>query len=708
MRIARYVPILVFALGVAACTGTQQVSSPSSTSTPVPSPPLEEPPEDPSIVALVGGEPITLDEFERRYSHSVGSMQAASEDSLAAYKEFLKQYADFRLKVRAAEKAGYAERPSLQKELKSYRSKFARPYLLDREVRDPLIRDLYEKSQQMVDISHLLVRVEPDAAPQDTLEAYRRMQGLIDSLEQGTSFENIAYQYSDDPSARQQPGAPGYLGRLGYVEAGRIVKPFEDAAYSTPVGERSSIFRTDYGYHVLRVHDRIPAVAPIQLSHIMIRPRSNNPSDTLAAYRKVQSLKDSLEAGANFAQLARRYSQDIRTARQGGDLSSRLQGEYLKYTQSFLPAIKKAAFALEKVNDVSDVVRSRYGYHLLKLTGRKEQLSYTEAYLDLKKQIKRLPRMGKAVADFEQRLRRKYDASVDSSLLHRIQKTAPADSLLWQLRAGRLEGFNPDDVFATLGDSTYTLGDLSDYLKANRLPRSSRGRQAPSLFSAADQFLSDQAVSYEAAALEEKDPAFRTAMNDFREGLMLYELMVDSSWTAAAQDTSRLKAYYRTHRGKYRYADRTQVVSFITGSSTLAQSVFDQLESGQAMQTVLESLSSQQKEKVHIDTLKIAEPRGDIYDRALALSEGEHTELLPYKGGRGHMLLINAGQLPARQKTFEEALPQVVSDYRSVLEERMMARLRDTYEIRLFPERLTKAFDDVKAATSTQASAPVR
>ena len=707
MRIGRYVPIVAFAfaLGAAACTSTQQqVSSPPPT--PAPSAPPEKPPEDPSIVALVGDEPITLDEFERRYSHSVGSRRAASDDSLTAYKEFLKQYVDFRLKVRAAQEAGYAERPSLQQEVDNYRSSFARPYLLDREVRDPLIRDLYNKSQEMVDVSHLLVRVEPDAAPQDTLQAYRRMQGLIDSLEQGSSFENIAYQYSDDPSASQQPGAPGYLGRLGYVEAGRIVKPFEDAVYNTPVGERSSIFRTDYGYHVLRVHDRIPAVAPIQLSHIMARPKSNSPSDTLAAYRKIQSLKDSLEAGADFARLAQRYSEDPGTAREGGDLSSRLQGGYLKYTQPFLPAIKEAAFAMEEVNEVSDVVRSRYGYHLLKLTGRKEQPSYTKAYPDLKRRAKRLPRMTRAVSDFEQRLRQKYSVSVDSTLLDRIQNTVPADSLLLQLRTGSLQAFKSDDVFATLGDSTYTLEDLSDYLEANRLPRSSRSRQVASLFSVVEQFLNDQAINYEAVTLEENDPAFRTAMNDFQEGLMLYELMVDSSWTAAAQDTSRLQAYYRAHRDKYRYADRTRVVSFITGSTPLAQSVLDQLESGRTAQDILAGLSSQQKKMMRIDTLEIAESRGDIYDRALALSEGEHTELLPYEGGRGHMLLINAGRLPARHKSFEEALPQVVSDYRNVLEERMMARLRDTYEIRLFPQRLDNAFDDVKAAASSQAPAP--
>ena len=712
MRIGRYVSVIVFAFafGVAACTGTQQASSPSSAPAPAPStsPSLDKPPEDPSIVALVGDEPITLDEFERRYSHSVGSARAASDDSLAAYKKFLKQYVDFRLKVRAAQKAGYAERPSLQKEIDNYRSSFARSYLMDREVRDPLIRDLYEKSQEMVDVSHLLVRVEPDAAPQDTLEAYRRMQGLIDSLEQGSSFENIAYQYSDDPSASRQPGAPGYLGRLGYVEAGRIVKPFEDAAYSTPAGERSSIFRTDYGYHVLRVHDRIPAVAPIQLSHIMTRPKSNRPSDTLAAYRKIQRLQDSLEAGADFARLARRYSEDAGTAREGGDLTARLQGEYLKYTQPFLPALKEAAFALEKVNDVSGIVRSRYGYHLLKLTGRKEQPGYARAYPDLKKRAKRLPRMQKAIASFEQRLRQKYDVSVDSALLHRMQKTLPADSLLRQLRAGKMQAFNPDDVFATLGDSTYTLSDLSDYIKANRLSRSSAGRQAPSLSSVADQFLNDQAISHEAVTLAESDPVFRTAMSDFREGLMLYELMVDSSWTAAAQDTSRLQAYYRNHQDKYRYADRTRIVSFITGSTSLAQSVHDQMESGRTGQDLLAELSPSQKKKMRIDTLEIAEPRGDVYDRALALSEGEHTDLLPYKGGRGHMLLINAGQLPARQKTFKEALPQIVSDYRSVLEERMIARLRDTYEIRLFPERLDNAFDDVKAAAGSQASAPVR
>lgn len=619
-------------------------------------------------------------------------MQARN-DSVAAYRDFLDQYVNYRLKVAAAKEAGYEEDPEVRSELNRYASAFARPFLLDREVFEPLVRDYYEKAQEFVDVSHILVRVPADAAPEDTLKAYRRMQSLVDSLENGADFGELAYRYSEDPTASRREGARGYRGHMGLLSAGKTVKPFEDAAYATPVGQVSDIVRTPFGYHLIKVHDRMPARPDVKIAHIMIRPRSEAPADTLAAYDRLASLKDSLADGSSFAVLAQCHSDDFRTSSNGGQID-----QYLNYTMQFPPSFKEAAFSLEKKGAVSDIVRTPYGYHLIKLIDRKELGPYSKAFDRLKQRIKELPRYEKSMDRLAARLRTRYDARVDSSVVSRLQEAVPADSLQQQLRDGTYPGLSADDVLATVGDSSYTLADFSAYVRSQSARRAQQeDEKAWALSNSVHQFVDKVVVDYEAARLRQTSAAYRAKIREFTDGLLTYELMRDSVWDAAARDTARLKKYYEAHRSAYRYPTRRRILRLLTPSDTLLPYIGRRLDEGATISQVKASLSAEQNRNLYLDTLTVSEETGTVTDRALRLAEGERSRVLPYKEGRGQLIFVNLELLPARQKTFEEALPQVVTDYREVLEKRLVARLRNKYAVQTYPNRLSRAFQEERA-----------
>ena len=229
--------------------------------------------DDPSVVAVIDGEPLTLDEFETRYARASGGAAVAADDSLEAYRDFLQRYVNFRVKVKAARDAGLDESDEVLSEIRTYRTNLARPYLIEREVLEPLVREVYDRRQETIDASHILIRVGPVPTPADTLAAYEKLVMVLDSVRAGTDFGDLAVRHSEDPSA-QREGRPGYRGRLGFFEAGRMVQEFEDVAYETPVGEVSDIFRTQFGYHILQVNERRENVAPVQVAHIMIVPAS--------------------------------------------------------------------------------------------------------------------------------------------------------------------------------------------------------------------------------------------------------------------------------------------------------------------------------------------------------------------------------------------------------------------------------------------------
>lgn len=637
--------------------------------------------ESPHVVAVLGDDVLTIDEFERRYTRSSGSVEAAQEDSLSEYQDFLERYVNFRLKVRAAEEAGVTTLPSVQEEIRTYRTNLARPYLLEQEVMEPLVEELYRRQQEMVDVSHILVRVDQFASPADTLAAFEKIAALRDSVMQGGDFNEIAFRHSEDPSARRGEGAPGFRGRLGPFTAGRLVEPFETYAYETAVDDVSPVFRTPFGYHILTVHDKGPAVSNIRLSHIMIRPNST-PADSAAALELIDDLKRQLDEGADFAELAQQYSADTQSRGRGGDIG--MVGFDAPIHESF----KQPAFALEEVGDVSGVVETPYGLHLIKLTGREEPSTYEESYDELKQLVTRLPRAREAEQDLAREVVRERSGRVDTALVVEAFRNIPADSVFAKLVGKQLPAAVLADTVLVLGDSTYTVADMAEATTRTSIQGvpTTEGRARTIL----SEFVTKAAIDYEATRLEERDEEFRRLMDEFRDGLVLFQFMEDSVWTAAEQDSVELERYYEAHRDEYWWPERTRIISLQSPSDSLLEAVAQRLEGGAEPGDIYASYVDDTLNTLRMDTTMVADSTNSIYDRALGLAEGGNTEPLPYRGQQ--IILINDGVEASRPKTFPEARTQVVSDYQQIVEDRLIRRLRERYNVHTFPQRLVNAY----------------
>lgn len=654
---------------------------------------------DPSVVAFFDGERLTLPEFEKRYARSIGSVTLAADDSLSEYQDFLERYVNFRLKVKAAEDAGYRNTASIQQEIDDYRTSFAKPYLLDKEILNPIVEQLYERSKTIVDASHILLRLEPDATPEVEAAVRARMDAIVDSLNQGTPFEDLALRYSEDPSAqRLQNGQPGvgYKGRLGWFSAGRMVAPFEDAAFETPVGEVSEVFRTRFGYHILYVHDKREAVSDIGLSHIMIRPAAPTPEDSASALSLTRALQDSLAQGVDFAELARRHSADTRSGAQGGVLG------YLAFDDARVDAtFREAAFEIENVGDVSDIVETPYGYHLIKLTDRKEPASFEEQYDALKKQASRLPRTQAAEKRLAQDTRKMRGEAVDTAFVMSLFEGTPADSVVLQLTNGWFPDSLMTATFATLGDSAYTVERWHQTAKQSQFKKVETVEAQ--VLEMVNTFLNAQAIDYEAAALEQRDEQFRLIMEEFRDGLLLFKLMEDSVWTAAGQDSAGLRAYFNQHTAEYTFPDRVKVFSLSSSNDSLMRATVTRLDGGLSFDALSNLIAEEEAyAELSLDTLLLEGPSSPPYDMALKLEEGSHTPFLQDQNRT--TVFFRRETIPARQKTFEEARPQVVSDYQRVLEEQLIESLRARYNAHTYPERLTRAFSEYRLDAPTASS----
>ena len=246
----------------------------------------EENTSDNSVILTVGTEVVSLADFKYIYSKN-------NRDSIItsrALDEYMELFIKFKLKVMEAEALGMDTIAEFTKELAGYRKQLTRPYLVDMELLDELVLEAHNRKQEEIHARHILVSVNPEASPSDTLRAWNRISKLRNRVNAGEDFTTVAKSKggSDDPSVVDNGGD------LGWFTAFQMVYAFEDAAYNTSVGELSEIVRTRFGYHFLEVDGRRAARGEIQVAHIMVRV------DDASKKAMVQSAKSTIDAVASF------------------------------------------------------------------------------------------------------------------------------------------------------------------------------------------------------------------------------------------------------------------------------------------------------------------------------------------------------------------------------------------------------------------------
>lgn len=634
------------------------------------------PPVDPDVVALIDGDPITLDLFKENFDRN-GRVPGADSVTVADYEDFLTRFVDFRLKVREARRIGLDKDPGLQEEVLQYRLQLARPYIMERRVFEPLVREMYDRRKDMVEASHILITLEPNASAEDTLAAWNQLSAIRDSVAAGASFGRLAAQFSQDPSASGQPGSPGYQGQLGYFGGGRMVEAFEDKAYNTSVGDVSEIFRTQFGYHILQVTDRKPMPEDRELSHIMVRVQGASPADQAATESKLDSIRVQLESGKSFEEVARNFSEDQNSAARGGSIGR------LAYDAGLPFAFRDAAYSLETPGEWTGPVRSQFGFHFIQFNDSFPLGSFEAEYETIKTRISQMPRTQAAQDAFAARIVDEVGAWVDSTLVSEWMDSMSQDSLVRYITLTDFAAIGEDPVFIEFADTSLTLSGYRQYFRRAVIPNAVNVEKR--IYGVADQWLGERAIEYEIRQLEARDAEFATTMQDFRDGLLLFRFMEQQVWEKASTDTTALQSHYSEKGAAYQYPDRTRVISF---SGTSEQKMKDFVTSIRkfSLDEALSHSASDSTFVLRADTTFISEPTGSMFDAVLDLEAGQITDARAFN--QGWIALFNDGLDPSRQMTFEEARSEIINVVQEELEQELMAQLRERYNVETYPDAL--------------------
>ena len=636
------------------------------------------------ILLTVGSDEVTVSEFKTVFQKNNRIEEVSKEELDEYYDLFVK----FKMKVLDAEAMQLDTLTSFKQELAGYRKQLARPYLTDRQEESRLVNEAYERMTEEVRASHILVLLDEDALPKDTLQAYQKISSIRNKVKNGASFDAIAKEFSEDPSAKSNAGD------LGYFSAFRMVYPFETAAFSTQVGNVSKPFRTRFGYHIVNVVDRRPSRGEIKVAHIMVEEgeRATDLDKKVAADRLSQ-LQEFFNEGKTFDELVR-YSDDAGSAKNGGVLPWFGTGK-------MVPEFEDAAFALQNIGDVSEPIKTMYGWHIIKLIEKRPVPTFEESKDDLERKIKRDSRNSQGIKKLISRIKKDHKFREFTSSIEPFYKID-------------LQGEWNTDVISLnkpmfyLNGKPYTQKDFAAYIENNKTP-TAKDKIAQAVHSMYNDWVEKTCIDLEDDLLEEKYPEFKALMKEYRDGILLFDLMDKKVWGKAVLDTLGLQQYYNLTKDKYKWGERLEASVY----TCLNQEVADRVLLLMKNRTKSSVLSSEEIALVTSGKGELFLTDEDIV-RIINLDNPLNVQLDNGKFSIGDNLFLDQVErtvgltalqkddgvvifaeikdlLPAQLKTLEEAKGEVTSNYQDYLEALWIKELQEKYPVYINQ----KAFDSL-------------
>ena len=631
------------------------------------------------VLLNIGGKDVKLSEFNAIY-HKNNSNENSSDDSI---EEYLDLYIKFKLKVREAEELGYDTLPKFINELKGYRKQLAQPYLTDKDVTESLIKEAYERMKFDVKASHVLIKVNLDASYSDTLSAYKRALKVRQRVMSDEGFDKVANEMSGDPSAQKNGG------NLGYFSALHMVYPFETAAYNTPEGKVTMPTRTRFGYHVIKVTDKRPARGMIKVAHIMVKLKKDASEEEInLAKKKIDEILGKITSeGEGFDVVAKQFSEDQGSARRGGELPEFNSGK-------MVAEFEEAAYALSKDGEMSNPIKTDFGWHIIKRLELKELGSYDELYKTIKAKVARDSRSNKSKEALIKKIKE------NNMFVQNIKERNDFYNLIKSeeyiagtFKASKTEKYNKlmFGFYAKDGDKVeYLQTDFSNYLEKNKY----RGKNSESLNMNSEidrhykSILEKIAIDFKDSRLIKTSDEFRLLMQEYRDGILLFDLTDEKVWSKAVKDSAGLENFYSTNKSKYMWNERVEAELYICSDEAVAKNVAKILKKkdkkGYTNDDILKMVNTESQLALKIEEGKYSKGDNESVDKAI----WKNNSISTVNKEKGVVIVKIKTLLNPESKQLNEIKGLITSDYQNSLEKEWVINLKSKYKVEINREVL--------------------
>ncbi|MBK6833866.1 MAG: peptidylprolyl isomerase [Bacteroidetes bacterium] len=560
-------------------------------------------------ILVIDGKNISKAEFENVYKKNNGKEVATDKKSL---NEYMDLFINFKLKVKEAEVMGLDTVSAFKQELGGYRKQLAAPYLTDKNVNEGLITEAYERMKTEVRGSHILVKCAEDALPKDTLIAYNKITEYRKRAVKGEDFAKLAVESAKDGD----PSATDNKGDLGYFTSLQMVYPFENAAFNTKVGEVSQIVRTRFGYHIMKIVDKRPNQGEMLVSHIMVRLKKEMTGlDSINAKKKIEEIYAKVKAGEKFNELAKQYSEDKQSAEKGGELSWFSAGK--------MPVVEfeNKAFALKNNGDYSEPFMTKYGWHIVKRMDKKDlPAPFETVKAEIKQKVNKDSRSQAGRSALIARVKKENNFKENKVMVKKVatfptltEFEAVIDSsyFLGKWKAEKAAALTKE--MFSLGDKKYTQTDFAKFLETRQTRRVVSDKKF-TLEQQYKNFVEESAVAFEESKLESKYPEFKALMQEYRDGILLFELTDRKVWSKAVKDTTGLKEYYEKNKNNYLWDERADVTTYKCADEKIAKEVRKMLSKKKTEKEILDVINKKSQLNLATETVMYVKGENKMID----------------------------------------------------------------------------------------------
>ena len=623
------------------------------------------------VLFFIDETPVYTSEFLRVYNKNLDLVQDESQKDID---EYLTLFTNYKLKLKEARALGHHEKPSYKRELSSYKKQLTKSFMTDTKVTDAMVEEAYERISYDVKATHILVKISESASPEDTLIAYNNVLKLRNRA-LNEDFEAVRKEVHN--------GQTVFGEELGYFSGFRMVYKFETAAFNTNVGEISKPFRTRFGWHIVSVLDKRKSRGERTVAHIMIVEKNGGAlAETLEV--RIKDIYKKINQGEDFDVLAKQFSDDKSSASKGGLLKSFSSGQLGSLE------FEDVAFGLNNINDVSEPFKTKYGWHIVKLIAKKPVPPFEAIRPELEEKVKRDDRSKLIDKALYTSLRTKYNIIKEQPVLDYFESILNDDyyKRTWQFP----DDFSKNKLLVKIGKKQFLYKDFGNYLlKIQRI-----GVQKTSFKSIVlekyEDFLNYNLVKYEEDNLENENEEFAHIINEYRDGLLLFDLMETTIWNTAKTDSIGIQDFYKAHKSNYVLPERVDAVVASSSKQKVLKKVAKLLDQGMALDQIKTLVNSNDKIEVMF-TSEIMDAAHQALPKSFQFKKGISKI---YKHNGTFVIIQVKDVLQKTQQTLEEAKGVVINDYQVFKEGNWLKDLGNKYKIKINQEALNNVKNKIK------------